>query len=386
VGGIEARHHAYLTYDAWQAAIELSSQYLHDKALPQKAIDILEEAATIADKESKKEGSRLVTRAQVAEVIHERTNIPVERAMGQESQKLLQLEDTIHEQMIDQEEAVSAVAASLRRARAQLTEGKRPIANFLFLGPTGVGKTELAKTISRIYFGGEEYMVRIDMSEYQHPDSVKKLIGSGKANLGYLTEAVRRQPFALVLLDEFEKAHPQILNLFLQVMDDGRLTDGRGRTIDFTNTILIATSNAGALYIQDQIRAGADVETIKTDLIETQLREIMRPELLNRFDDVIVFKPLSMEDVQQITQLLLGSLAKKLERQGIALEVRKGAIKKLAHDGFDPEFGARPLRRLIQDTVENQIANLLLAEKVRRRDTVILTDAGTVEVKKGKRL
>lgn len=389
VGGIEGRHHAYLTYDAWQSAIELSAQYLHEKALPAKAIDVLEEAAS-AKGPSSKGGARrranVITRAQVAEVIHERTEIPVERAMGKESKELLQLEDTIHEQMVDQVEAVDAVAASLRRARAQLTEGKRPIANFLFLGPTGVGKTELAKTISRIYFGGEEYMVRIDMSEYQHADSVKKLIGSGKSDAGYLTDAVRRQPFALVLLDEFEKAHPQILNLFLQVMDDGRLTDGAGRTVDFTNTILIATSNAGAVYIQDQIRAGADVETIKNDLIETKLRDIMRPELLNRFDDVIVFKPLSMEDVQAITKLLLGGLAKNLERQGIALEVREGAVKKLAEEGFDPEFGARPLRRLIQDTVENQIASLLLAEKVRRRDTVILTDAGTVEVKKARRL
>ena len=279
------------------------------------------------------------------------------------------------------------VAASLRRARAELREGKRPIANFLFLGPTGVGKTELAKTVAEAYFGQEGNMIRLDMSEYQHPDSVKKMIGDAAAGVnGYLTEAVRRSPFSLVLLDEFEKSHPDILNLFLQVMDDGRLTDGQGRTIDFTSSIIIATSNVGAVYIQEQIANGVDTERIKQALINQYLNQIIKPELINRFDGVIVFKPLSRENVVDIARLMLEKTGQMLEAKGIGLRAEEEGVHKLAAQGFDPKFGARPLRRLLQEKVENEIANKILAGELSRRDTVVINAKAEVQVDKGKEL
>jgi ATP-dependent Clp protease ATP-binding subunit ClpB len=264
---------------------------MHTKYLPAKAVELLE-LVSVRVAQTKGEGA-IVTKDDIAEVVSEATSIPVSKVTEKESDVLLNMEDKIHKRMINQEEAVNMVASSLRRARAEMREGKRPIANFLFLGPTGVGKTELAKTVSEIYFGNEKNMIRLDMSEYQHPDSVKKMIGSTAGGRGYLTEAVRKAPFSLILLDEFEKAHPDILNLFLQVMDDGRLTDGQGRTIDFTNSIIIATSNAGAVYIQEQVAQGTDIEKIKDVLINERLNKILRPELINRFDGIVVFKPLA---------------------------------------------------------------------------------------------
>jgi ATP-dependent Clp protease ATP-binding subunit ClpA len=284
--------------------------------------------------------------------------------------------------MINQEEAVKMVSASLRRARAQMREGKRPIASFLFLGPTGVGKTELAKTVSDIYFGDEKFMIRLDMSEYQHPDSIKKMIGDESGVIGYLTEAVRKSPFSLVLLDEFEKAHPNILNLFLQVMDDGRLTDGQGRTIDFTNSIIIATSNAGANYIQEEIFKGTDINTIKTVLINDYLNKVMRPELINRFDGVIVFEPLSMENVVLVAKLMINGVKKILEAKGISLRAEEDGIRILAKAGYDPKFGARPLRRLIQERVEDIIANKILAGELKRRDIIVINNQGEIEIEK----
>jgi ATP-dependent Clp protease ATP-binding subunit ClpA len=224
-------------------------------------------------------------------------------------------------------------------------------------------------------------MIRLDMSEYQHPDSIIKMIGD-QDNLGYLTEAVRKQPFALVLFDEIEKAHPQILNLFLQMMDDGRLTDGLGRTIDFTNSIIIATSNAGAVFIQDELKAGRKIEAIKEGLIEDHLNQVMRPELINRFDGIIVFKTLSQQDVLAIAKLMLKKIGTMLEKKGIGLAVTEEGAMQLAHDGYDPKFGARPLRRLLQDTIENEIANKILASELNRRDTVVINVEGKVEVRK----
>ena len=249
-----------------------------------------------------------------------------------------------------------------------------------------MGKTELAKTVAEVYFSSEKSMIRLDMSEYQHHDSVKKMIGDVSGALGYLTEAVRKKPFSLLLLDEFEKAHADILNLFLQVMDDGRLTDGQGRTIDFTNCILIATSNAGAVYIQEQIRARTNFEKIKQGLINEHLNKVMRPELINRFDGVIVFKPLSQENVVDITKLMLAGIAKMLEAKGIGLQTEEEGIRKLAQLGFDPKFGARPLRRLLQKKVENIIANKILAGELGRRDTVVIDANAEIKVEKGKEL
>jgi ATP-dependent Clp protease ATP-binding subunit ClpA len=288
--------------------------------------------------------------------------------------------------MIGQTEAVDMIAASLRRARTELREQKRPIASFLFLGPTGVGKTELAKTVAEVYFGDEDYMVRIDMSEYQRPESLEKMIGSPDGVLGYLTEAVRKAPFSLILLDELEKAHPDILNLFLQVMDDGRLTDGMGRTVSFTNCIIIATSNIGAVYIQDQIQAGASLDSIKQSLINDQLNKYLKPELINRFDGVVVFKPLGLEEVESITKLMLDKVRRLLEIKGVGLKYDEQGIKKIASLGFDPKFGARPLRRLIQEKIENEIANKVLSDGLKRRDTIIIDSEANIKIEKGREL
>jgi len=384
IGFYEAKFKVYFTYASIAKAVELSAKYINDKYLPAKAVDILE---AIAVKVSKSKGiNSLVDVEDVAEIISKQTKIPLTKITEKESEVLINLEEKIHNRMIGQAEAVTMVAASLRRARTELREQKRPIASFLFLGPTGVGKTELAKTVAEVYFGDEDYMIRIDMSEYQRQESLEKMIGSPDGVLGYLTEAVRKAPFSLILLDELEKAHPDILNLFLQVMDDGRLTDGAGRTINFTNCIIIATSNIGAVYIQDQIKAGASLDTIKQSLINDQLNKYLKPELINRFDGVIVFKPLELAEVESITKLMLNKVKSLLEVKGIGLKYDEQGIKKLASLGFDPKFGARPLRRLIQEKIENQIANKVLADGLKRRDTVVIDGEAGVSVEKGREL
>jgi len=384
IGFYEAKFKVYFTYASIAKAVELSAKYIYDKCLPAKAVDILE---AIAAKVSKSKGiNSMVDVEDVAEIISQKTKIPLTKITEKESEVLINLEEKIHSRMIGQEEAVKMVAASLRRARTELREQKRPIASFLFLGPTGVGKTELAKTVAEVYFGDEDYMVRIDMSEYQRGESLEKMIGSPNGVQGYLTEAVRKAPFSLILLDELEKAHPDILNLFLQVMDDGRLTDGQGRTIDFTNSIIIATSNIGAVYIQDQIKAGTDLETIKQSLINDQLNKYLKPELINRFDGVVVFKPLELAEVESITKLMLNKVRRLLEAKGISLKYDEEGIKKLASLGFDPKFGARPLRRLIQEKIENEIANKVLANSLKRRDTVVIDGQAQVSVEKGREL
>ena len=227
-------------------------------------------------------------------------------------------------------------------------------------------------------------MVRLDMSEYQHPSSITRMIGApGDERGGLLTEAVRRQPFSIILLDELEKAHPDILTLFLQVMDDGRLTDGVGRTVDFTNAVLIATSNAGTGFIQEQVKVGASIERIKLGLLEGELKGVFRPEFLNRFDGVIVFKPLTLEDVRKIADLLLRSLAKRLAEKGMGFRVETQAVEELAQAGFDPLYGARPLRRVIQERVENALADALLRKDIARRDTVVVKPGGSLDIERG---
>lgn len=379
----EAKYKVYFSYNAIEQVLKLARRYIYDKYFPKKAIDVLE---MVAVKTSKTKGERsLVTKEDIAEVISSITGIPLTQVTESESKGLLNLEQRIHERMIGQEEAVKVISASLRRARTELREGKRPIANFLFLGPTGVGKTELAKSVSQVYFGSEEYMIRVDMSEYQHPDSVKKMIGDA-GERGYLTEKVRKSPFSLVLLDEIEKAHPDILNLFLQVMDDGRLTDGGGRTVDFTSSIIVATSNAGAVFIQEEIKKNTPIEKIKEDLINNHLNTVMRPELVNRFDGVIVFKPLTIGDVVEIAKLMINKLEKMLDLKGIKLRITEAGLQKVANEGFDPKFGARPLRRAIQDLIENKIANKILTGELNRRDVVVIKDDLDVGVEKGQEL
>ena len=384
IGFFEGKYKVYFSYNAIEEVIKLSSRYIKEKYLPEKAISLLESVAIQVSKEKGEQS--IVAKADIAQAVSEKTGIPVTEVSEAEGEKLLNLEGRIHERMINQVEAVKAVSASLRRARTQLRESNRPIANFLFLGPTGVGKTELAKSVSEIYFGSEKYMIRIDMSEYQQPDSVNKMIGDSDGARGYLTEAVRKAPYSLVLLDEVEKAHPDILNLFLQVMDDGRLTDGQGLTIDFTNSIIIATSNAGAPFIQEQILAGTEISQIKEVLINEHLNKVMRPELINRFDGVIVFTPLSMEHVVEIAHLMLNKIGKMLDAKGISFEVDENGLRKLAELGYDPKFGARPLRRVLQEKVEDSIANLILGEGLTRRDTVVIDSEAVISVRKGREL
>ena len=380
-GRIEYRHRVYFSYQALARAAELSERFLHERYQPEKAITLAEEAAIYAQKIRGK--NTIVQAEDVAEIIAQKTKVPVTKVTEKERAKLLNLEDQIHQRIIDQDEAVDAVASALRRSRAELRDVKRPIVNLLFLGPTGVGKTELAKTVAAVYFGSEERMIRLDMSEYQQVDSIGRLIGTpdGKT-YGFLTEAVRKAPFSLLLLDEIEKAHPDILNIFLQVMDDGRLTDNLGRVIDFTNIILIGTSNAGTSFIQEAITKGKKVKDIKQILIREKLKSYFRPEFLNRFDDIIVFKPLGMEEIKQIAKLLLAKLQKQLSEKGITLEATDEAIAELAQAGFDPIFGARPLRRAIQGRINNALANFMLGGKIGRRDIAILEPGGKITIKK----
>lgn len=384
-GNIEHQNAVFFSYPALERAAMLADRFIQDKAAPEKALDVIREAAVLARKTHGE--NAFVSAEDVSTIVQEKTHIPMQAVTQNETEKLMSLEDRLHGRVIGQDEAVKAVSQALRRARAELREGKRPIANFLFLGPTGVGKTELTKALAAEYFGDESAMIRLDMSEYQDKSSIARMIGMpGDERGGLLTEAVRKKPFAIVLLDELEKAHPDILNLFLQVMDDGRLTDGVGRTVDFTNAMVIATSNAGTQYIQDEIANGTPTERIKTGLLERELKSVYRPEFLNRFDGVIVFKPLTLDDVTQIAWLLINSVAKKLEERGIIFRAEDGAVEDLAKAGFDPLFGARPLRRVIQERVDNGLADLLLQKKVSRKDTVILEADGTLRVEPAPRI
>ncbi|PIZ99324.1 MAG: hypothetical protein COX77_01830 [Candidatus Komeilibacteria bacterium CG_4_10_14_0_2_um_filter_37_10] len=384
VSSVESNNQVFFSYEALEQAVKLSKRYLPDQKLPRKAMEIMNEVGV---RVRNKRGSRqLITANDVAELVSEKSSIPVTQVSVDESEKLLNLEKIIHERMVNQEEAVSAVSSALRRARAELRDAKKPIASFLFLGPTGVGKTELARTVAAVYFNNESNMIRLDMSEYQEKSSIGRMLGApGSDQGGFLTNAVRQKPYAILLLDEIEKASPEILDIFLQVMDDGRLTDVTGRTVDFTNLIIIATSNAGTNYIQDQVTAGVPLEQIKNALLEKELRPYYRPEFLNRFDNIIVFKPLTQEHIEQIATLLLKKEQQRLAEKGIYLEPTKEAILELAHLGFDPKFGARPLKRVIQERVQNALANFLLTGQIDRRDKVIFEAGGQIRIEKAVR-
>ena len=322
-----------------------------------------------------------VTADDIAEVVSRWTGIPVTRMMQSEKEKLLHLEEELHKRVIGQEEAITAVSDAVRRSRAGLQDPKRPIASFIFLGTTGVGKTELAKALAAYLFNDESMMTRIDMSEYQEKFSVSRLIGAPPGYVGYdeggqLTEAVRRKPYSVVLFDEIEKAHPDVFNILLQVLDDGRLTDNKGRTADFKNPIIIMTSNMGSQMINEELRSKgveANQEMLKGKIME-MLKKTIRPEFLNRIDETIMFLPLTKAEISGIVRLQVNNVSNMLKQQGFELVVTPRAIDWLAEAGFDPEFGARPIKRAIQRYLLNDLSKKILADSV-SRDRPITVDA-----------
>ncbi|RPF37439.1 ATP-dependent Clp protease ATP-binding subunit [Streptomyces sp. TLI_185] len=427
----EAHHQVRYTDEALVAAVELSDRYVTDRRLPDKAIDLIDQAGArvrlrartkgtdvralereveqltcdkdqaVADEqyeqatqlrdrigELKKriadttggdeadEGQLEVTAEAIAEVVSRQTGIPVASLTQEEKEKLLGLEEHLHKRVVGQEAAVAVVAEAVMRSRAGLASPDRPIGSFLFLGPTGVGKTELARALAEALFGSEERMVRLDMSEYQERHTVSRLVGAppgyvGHEEAGQLTEVVRRHPYSLLLLDEVEKAHPDVFNILLQVLDDGRLTDSQGRTVDFTNTVIVMTSNLGSEAITRRGAGigfgagGADAdEEARREQILRPLREHFRPEFLNRIDEIVVFRQLTGDQLRQITDLLLEKTRRLLQAQGVTVEFTDPAVDWLAERGYQPEYGARPLRRTIQREVDNELSRLLLDGRV----------------------
>ncbi len=382
----EKFHKVTFSDETLKAAISLSKKYIGERYLPDKAVDLLDEAAAQVkmEHEAGKRADTDVKKTDIERVVSSWTGIPVTKLTEDESAKLLKLEDKIHERLIDQEEAVSAVAEAVRRGRIGLAAANRPIASFIFLGPTGVGKTELAKTLGELLFGREDALIRLDMSEYMEKHEVAKLIGAPPGYVGYdeggqLTEAVRIKPYSIVLFDEVEKAHPDVFNILLQVLEDGRLTDNKGNTISFKNTIIIATSNIGSSLIQQKLSTQGQASTPEQEatqfselsgMLADELHKFFRPELLNRFDEIVVFKPLQAKHMEGIARLGVAKTAKLLKEQGFALQVSDKAVIELAKDGYDPVYGARPLRRLIQTAIENPIALHIIGKTFVPGDTI----------------
>ena len=438
----EAHHKVKIEESALQAAVKLSHRYITDRNLPDKAVDLIDEAASklrieaesmprdlkeqeehihrlqneeeaasqMADyakaMELRSERIRLeaefnadrerwlqdhkidmvVDEEDIGRLIAQWTGIPVSRMLEEETEKLLRMEERLHERVIGQEEAIRAVSEAVRRSRAGLKDPKRPIGSFIFLGPTGVGKTELARALSEFLFDHEEDLVRIDMSEYMEKHTVSRLVGAPPGYVGYdeggqLTEAVRRRPFKVILFDEIEKAHPDVFNIFLQILEDGRLTDGHGRTVDFRNTLVVMTSNLGTGEVGRQImgfRRDGESPTGMDRLrasIEEALKKTFRPELLNRIDEIVIFEPLTQEQIHQIVDLLLSEVQKRLDERDITIEASEAAREWLSREGFDPVYGARPLRRAVQRYVENPLSVKVLSGEFDSGD-VVRVDAG----------
>ncbi|MEX0616867.1 MAG: ATP-dependent Clp protease ATP-binding subunit [Candidatus Woykebacteria bacterium] len=375
---IEPKEKINVSYKAIEKAVELSKKYMVDRVLPGKAIDLLDEASSFAHLHDEK----ILTVEIIENIVSQKTKAPVRVASGAEKEQLLHLEEELHRRIVDQEEAVKSISQAIRRARALNRETKRPIGVFLFLGPTGVGKTETAKALSAIYFGSEEKIIRIDMSEFQEENSINRLIGAPPGSKdfgtgGQFTEKIRENPFTTVLLDEMEKAHLKIQEAFLPVLDEGVLTDSSGKEIIFTNTIIIATSNAGAEFIRESIQNNAPLDTVKKELLENLQRDgVFKPEFLNRFDDIIVYKPLSQEDLKQIIKFMTSNLSKRMEKQDVAVLFDESALSWLAQKGYDPTYGARPLRRVIQNEIEARLAEKILSGEIGRGKKVNVKVAG----------
>lgn len=363
----EGKHRKFISYPAIYSVVHYAGKYVANTPFPKKAIDLLDEVMVYASRYAK---SEIVLPEHVARIVSEKTRIPVGEMEKTERETLLKLEDLIHQRIINQEEAVKEVSEAMRRARAEITIRKGPIGAFLFLGPTGVGKTETSKALTEIYFGSEERMIRLDMSEFQKEEDISRLIGDGEHE-GMFTSKVKENPFSLILLDEIEKAHPDILNLFLQVLDEGFLTDGFGRRIDFKNSIIIATSNAGYKIILEGIEQKfAWVEVKKRILDYVFEQAIFRPEFINRFDGVVIFSPLSKENLFEIAGLMLGKLKDNLALKHIEMEVTPDLKERVVELGYNPIFGAREMRRVVQDKIENVLARALLAGEIGRGDRI----------------
>jgi len=373
---LEEHHGVKITDDAIHAAAKLSERYISERFLPDKAIDLVDEAASRirVDKSGEK-----VTEAAIASLVSQWTGIPAERMLKEERVRLANMEELLHKRVIDQEEGVHAVAEAVRHSRAGLADPRRPIGTFLFLGPTGVGKTELAKALAAFLFGSDTALQRIDMSEYMERHAVARLIGSPPGYIGYeeggqLTEAVRRRPYQVVLFDEVEKAHPQVMNLLLQLLDEGRLTDGHGRTVDFRHTITIMTSNVGS----EQFDTDLPEEKIG-EKIHEQLKHTFRPEFLNRIDEMIIFHPLSEEAILEIVDLKATALNERLAEQGISLTLTEEAKKVLAKKGYDPHYGARPLERALKRLVENPLASKIVSGEVKEGNHITVDAAAMAD-------
>jgi ATP-dependent Clp protease ATP-binding subunit ClpC len=366
---IEKQTKLLVTLPALEEIIELADRYISNVPFPKKALNILDGVVVYKIRNGKR-GSNLILKKEVDALVSEKIEIPVGEASQREKDILLNLEDIIHQRLVGQEEAVSEIANALRRARADIKSGKRTLGNFLFLGPTGVGKTEAAKCLARAYFGSEKKMIRLDMSEFQEISSIQKLIGDGE-NPGYFTTMIREDPFSLILLDEIEKAHPNVLNLFLQILDEGRCTDGIGRTVDFRSAIIIATSNAGAGLVRDAVKNGKDLSSYKQEFIDEILKKgLFRPEFLNRFDAVVLFRTLAENDLREIARLMLEEIRNGLSQKEIDLAITPELVEKMAWVGFNPEFGAREMRRAIQEKIENIIAKEMLSGNLKTSDRI----------------